>query len=116
MGNVYNDDTEWKVTGYKEDVTVESGRDGDDYVFTSDAKDKRKLLMYRDSFGYALMGIAKDFGEVRISRNTDDFAAYCKEMQPDILVIEMVERWREGQETWCNGLYDLIADLDGEEK
>lgn len=115
MGNVYNDDTEWKVTGYKEDVTVESGRDGDDYVFTSDAKDKRKLLMYRDSFGYALMGIAKDFGEVRISRNTDDFATYCKEMQPDILVIEMVERWREGQETWCNGLYDLIADLDGEE-
>lgn len=115
MGNIYNDDTEWEVTGYKEDVTVEADMDGDDYVFSSNAKDKRKLLMYRDSFGYALMGIAKDFAQVRISRNTDDFAVYCKEMQPDILVIEMVERWREGQETWCNGLYDLIADLDGEE-
>lgn len=116
MGNVYNDDTEWEITGYKEDVTVEESRDGDDYVFTSSAKDKRKLLMYRDSFGYALMGIAKDYAQVRISRNTDDFAEYCKTMQPDILVIEMVERWREGQETWCNGLYDLIADLDGEEQ
>ena len=71
----------------------------------------RKLLMYRDSFGYALMGIAKDYAQVRISRNTDAFAAYCKKMQPDILVLEMVERWREGQETWCNGLYNLIADL-----
>ena len=57
------------------------------------------------------MGIAKDYAQVRISRNTDAFAAYCKEMQPDILVLEMVERWREGQETWCNGLYNLIADL-----
>ncbi len=111
MGNIYNDDTEWEVTGYKEDVAVKADMDGDDFVFTSDAKDKRKLLMYRDSFGYALMGIAKDYAQVRISRNTDAFAAYCKEMQPDILVLEMVERWREGQETWCNGLYNLIADL-----
>ena len=55
------------------------------------------------------MGIAKDYAEVRISRNTDDFAKYCREMQPDVLVIEMVERWREGQETWCNGLYDLLV-------
>jgi len=108
MGNVYNDDTEWAVKGYKKDVKVKKSRDGNDYVFSSNAEDKRSLLVYTDSFGYAMMGIAKDYADVRFSRNTDNFKYYCDTMQPDIVVLEMVERWREGQETWCSGLYDLL--------
>ncbi len=109
MGNVYNDDSEWKVKGYKKDVKVEKSRDeNNDYIFSSNAKDKRSLLIYTDSFGYAMLGLAKDYANVRFSRNTDDFKYYCDTMHPDAVVLEMVERWREGQETWCNGLYDLL--------
>lgn len=109
MGNIYNDDCEWKVKGYKKDVKVKQSRDEhNDYIFSSNAKDKRSLLVYTDSFGYAMMGIAKDYANVRFSRNTDDFKAYCDTMQPDAVVLEMVERWKEGQETWCEGLYDLL--------
>lgn len=110
MGNVYNDDTEWQVRGYKEEVTVEESRDGEDFIFTSNAKDPRSLLVYMDSFGYALMGISKDYASVRFSRNTEDFASYCRTKRPDAVVIEMVERWKDGQEGWCRGLYDLLAE------
>ncbi len=109
MGNVYQDDTEWEISGYKEEVTVNESRDGEDFVFASDAKDSRSLLVYMDSFGYALMGIAKDYANVRFSRNTENFASYCREQHPDAVVIELVERWKDGQEGWCKGLYDLLA-------
>ena len=109
MGNVYNDDTEWKVKGYKKDIKLEKSRDeNNDYIFSSNAADKRSLLIYTDSFGYAMLGLAKDYANVRFSRNTDDFKYYCDTMHPDAVVLEMVERWREGQETWCSGLYDLL--------
>lgn len=108
MGNIYNDDTEWQVKGYKKDVRLEKSMDGNDFVFSSNAKDDRSLLVYTDSFGYALMEMAKDYANVRFSRNTDNFKYFCDTMQPDVVVLEMVERWKEGQETWCSGLYDLL--------
>ena len=52
---------------------------------------------------------AKDYENVRFSRNTENFASYCREQHPDAVVIELVERWKDGQEGWCKGLYDLLA-------
>ena len=75
----------------------------------SNAEDKRKVLVVQDSFGYALMGITKDFAEVTFLKNTEVFKKYCEEWKPDILLVEIVERRKRPQEQICQGLYDLLV-------
>ena len=65
--------------------------------------------MVKDSFGYAMMGIAKDFAKVTFLKNTEVFKEYCEERKPDILLLEIVERQKGPQEKLCKGLYDLLV-------
>ena len=109
MRNLYNDDIVWHIDDYKEDVEDTMTDGTDDFRFVSNAKDKRSLLVIMDSFGYGLMGIAKDYAKVTFMKNTDLFKEYCKELKPDAVVVEIVERRKEGQENWCRGLYDLLV-------
>ena len=109
MRNLYNDDIAWQIDNYKEDVTEHLSDEENAYEFTSNAKDKRSVLVVKDSFGYAMMGIAKDFAKVTFLKNTEVFKEYCEERKPDILLLEIVERQKGPQEKLCKGLYDLLV-------
>lgn len=106
MGNVYNDDKEWVVEGYKENVHVQTVEESNAYYeFSSDAEDKRRVLLLTDSFGYALMAeIPKDFSEVTFLQDTNQFRSYIETRHPDIVVVEIVERARARQEQEVEGL------------
>lgn len=109
MRKIYNDDTVWQIDDYKEEVTEHLSDEESAYEFTSNAKDKRSVLVVKDSFGYAMMGIAKDFAKVTFLKNTEVFKEYCEEKTPDILLLEIVERKKGTQENVCQGLYDLLV-------
>lgn len=108
MRALCQDDTEWVVEDYKPQVTSEMTTEGGYYRFTSNAKDKRKVLVVMDSFGYAMMGMAKDFAQVTFAKETDGLKEYCETERPDIVLIEIVERRKPMQEEWCLGLYHLL--------
>ncbi len=110
MRKILNDDIVWEINSYKTDVKEETVRNDDNaFEFVSNAEDKRKVLVVQDSFGYALMGITKDFAEVTFLKNTEVFKKYCEEWKPDILLVEIVERRKRPQEQICQGLYDLLV-------
>lgn len=109
MRKIYNDDTVWQIDDYKEEVTEHLSDEESAYEFTSDAKDKRSVLVVKDSFGYAMMKMAKDFAKVTFLKNTEVFKEYCEEKTPDILLVEIVERKKGTQENVCQGLYDLLV-------
>ena len=102
------DDVEWEIEGYKPEVTYEMTESDGYYRCTSNAEDERSVLMLMDSFGYAMMGMAKDFAKVTFANQTDSFREYCETERPDIVLIEIVERRKPMQEEWCKGLYDLL--------
>lgn len=106
MGNVYNDDKEWVVDNYKENVKVQMVQEDDGYYeFCSNAEDKRNVLAVTDSFGYGLMAeMPKDFATVTFIQNTEDFRSYVETRHPDIVMVEIVERARTRQEREVEGL------------
>ena len=110
----YSPDTvipdEWKVFGYKDDVEVEKTREGvedlDPIIHTdrSNASDPRKVLVIYDSFVYNMMEyLDKDFQSVTYLEDTQSAKQFIKNSNPDIVILEIVERrsnqvenvWRE---------------------
>ena len=110
----YSPDTvipdEWKVFGYKDDVEVEKTREGvedlDPIIHTdrSNASDPRKVLVIYHSFVYNMMEyLDKDFQSVTYLEDTQSAKQFIKNSNPDIVILEIVERrsnqvenvWRE---------------------
>lgn len=110
MRALCRDDFDWEIDGYKPEVKYELEEDGEYFRFTSNAKDKRSVLVLMDSFGYAMMGMAKDFARVTFTKQTDGFKEFCETERPDLVLIEIVERRKPMQEEWCKGLYELLLD------
>lgn len=112
LGTVLDDDKEWQVDNYKTEVTVQQVDDGSVdgyYEFSSNAEDDRSVLFLMDSFGYAMMAeVPKDFQNVTFITTTEDFKKYCDEKQPNILVVEIVERQRAKQERLCEERYNRL--------
>ena len=82
----------------KPDVPEFTGKiDGIDkgylYSYNPDAPDKRRVLMYRDSFAFSLMPyISLHFQEVYYVRSHDVSLQYIEKVKPDILILEYVAR------------------------
>lgn len=109
MRALCQDDFEWEIEGYKPEVEFDlTAKDGY-YRYTSNAQDKRSVFVIMDSFGFAMMGMAKDFAKVTFTKETDGFKEYCETERPDLVLIEIVERRKPMQEEWCKGMYDLLV-------
>ncbi len=96
MNGYFNDDVKYVISGYKDDVginLIEYSDDGVSHVFNSNASDKRRVLVIRDSYGEALMPhISKDFENViYVHRNGFD-QGFIDVYQPDIVIYQVVER------------------------
>ena len=87
-----------KVNGYKPDVTAtltseEDSAEAKLMSYVSDAPDQRKLLMIKDSFCYSMLPfLSKDFGETLFTTDSTLAKELIAERQPDIVVLEIVER------------------------
>lgn len=112
MRYIYNDDVEYKIDGYKPEVKDELIEGEDTYEYRLNAKDKRTVMVIQDSFGYALMGMSKDFARVCVLKNTFIFKEYLEKVKPDILLIEIVQRNKTRQEEVCYRLMDLLLAED----
>lgn len=94
-----NDDKGYKVKGYKENVKVKTveKEEGIFYHFQSNAKDRRRVLVFHDSFAEAMrVHLAKCFGEVTFVKDTEGGRAkeMIDENPPDIFILEILERRR----------------------
>lgn len=92
----FKDDKNFYVDDYKKNVVVEIRDFTENYylkVYHSNAPDKRKVMVLRDSYGEAMMDyLAKDFRDV-IFIHRDIFKKEDIEtFQPDIIIYQMVER------------------------
>lgn len=110
MRSVYNDDTVFQIhfneTGNKHTLCEDGG---DYFVFSSNAADKRSVLVFMDSFGDGLMGIADDFGKVTFTKKESDFIRFFEKETPDIVLLEIVERKKAVQENWCKQMCQLVG-------
>lgn len=62
--------------------------------YTSNAEDKRKVLLIRDSFGAAMFDfVPKEFQQVTFIHRGDFNNSILKEENPDIVIYEIVERY-----------------------
>lgn len=102
MKSRYSDDTVYQIeydnmgAGH---LLLEDG--GDYYVFSSNAADRRSVLVIMDSFGDALMGMADDFGKVIFTKKEKNMKKLLIKENPDVVLLEIVERKKEAQETLC---------------
>ena len=104
MNDVFDDDVRYCVNDYKDNVNlnlIESTPDGILHVYNSNATDKRRIMVIRDSYGEALMPyLSKEFSDViYVHRNGFD-QGFIDVYQPDIVVYQVVERA-------TNDLFDL---------
>lgn len=85
--NVYMDDSEWNY-----EYTTDSVEDL--WIETENAAAEGTLLMFRDSFGNTLLPyMANTFGRAQFSKNIPyNIASYMNEYNPDVVVVEKVER------------------------
>lgn len=119
MGNIYTNDAEWKVEGYKEDIDVEIVEhipEIEKYKFVSSAKDERSVLVLVDSFGQYMMDyLIRDFKQVTFLKNENTQKALlafknCFELEkPDIVVLEILERRSSWQENAGEVLYQELT-------
>lgn len=109
----YDDDSFIKVKNYREDVkfTIDYENDRETIThYTSDVvDDSRKILICRDSFG-AHIGeyFAKNYPDVTMmDYRTEDCAGAVTEYEPDVVVIEVAERYTDY-------MYGLLKALSSE--
>ncbi len=97
IGDFCRDDVSYTLTGFDSGVTFEREEIANGYVrYTSDAADNRTVLVIGDSYFGALRPyFYTQFSTViEINRNATQFNpnALIEEYQPDIVILEMVER------------------------
>lgn len=91
------DDTKAVVTGYLDNVNISSYDASDDgnivHISAENTPDKRRIAIYRDSFGTALLaGLPKYFAYTDFYHWQAFEPKYLSEQKPGILVYEVVER------------------------
>lgn len=110
MRSRYKDDVSYRIDDKRLESKHKFLEDGEDYYrFSSDAKDQRSVLMLMDSFGTAMIGILHDFGKVTFIKNEEDFLRFFESEDPDIVLLEIVERRKEMQENLCGRLYQSLC-------
>lgn len=96
MPNEFNDDEYYYVEDYKPEVYVnllEQSADGVSHVFNSNAENKERVMVIRDSYGEALMGyLPKDFENVIFVHRNGFDRGFIDVYQPDIVIYQVVER------------------------
>lgn len=106
----YNDDPFLKVAGYREEVsyTMDDQNERETVThYSSDVQDDdRKILICRDSFGVHMAEyFAKNYPDITlIDYRTEDCAAGVLERGPDVVVIEVAERYTDY-------MFGLLQDL-----
>lgn len=106
MSQDFNDDILYNIENYHADVNsslVETYEDanGGYYHFTSNAKDTRNVLILGDSFGGPLAEyLSKEFSDVQFVTNPELAKEIIDNEQPDIVILEIVERMEWKQETY----------------
>ena len=92
------DDTKADVSGYRNNVTIHYDSASDDgniaHISADQAPDPRRITIYRDSFGTALLvGLPKYFAYTDFSPLAGIRAGFLEpKISPDVLVYEVVER------------------------
>lgn len=91
------DDTKADVSGYLNNVTIHyddvSGDGNIAHISANDAPDPRRIAIYRDSFGTALLaGLPKYFAHTDFYHWQAFEPEFLNENKPDVLVYEVVER------------------------
>ena len=105
----YSDDTVYQIKCDNMGAGCTLLEDGGDYyVFSSDAADRRSVLIIMDSFGDALMGMADDFAKVIFTKEENNMKQLLKKEKPDIVLLEIAERKKAAQETLCRKLSQCI--------
>ena len=98
LGEQLQELTQPVVTDYKPDITSEmiAGENDQEALymaFTSNAEDKRKFVMIRDSYVYNMIGpLTKDFADVTLFANNQMAKDFMEKNHTDIFVLEIVER------------------------
>lgn len=101
LQNYYNDDPFLKAAGYRDEIsyTLDEQNERETVThFTSDVQDDdRKILLCRDSFGVHMAEyFAKNYPDVTLmDYRTEDCAAAVREREPDVVVIEVAERYTD---------------------
>lgn len=99
LQNYYNDDRFLKVKSYKDQVAFVMDYEDERGTIThysSDVQDDdRTILVCRDSFGIHMAEyFAKNYpGVTLMDYRTEDYAGAVKALEPDVVVIEMAERY-----------------------
>ena len=91
------DDTKADVSGYRNNVTIHYDSATDDgniaHISAVQAPDPRRIAIYRDSFGTALLaGLPKYFAYTDFYHWQVFEPEFLNENKPDVLVYEVVER------------------------
>lgn len=98
LGEQLQELTQPVVTDYKPDITSEmiAGENDQEALymaFTSNAEDKRKFVMMRDSYAFNMIGpLTKDFADVTLFANNQMAKDFMEKNHTDIFVLEIVER------------------------
>ena len=97
IGNRYNDDAEYVIDDFRTEVTVKKESVGSIAVYTSDADTDKTVLFVHDSFYRSMVDyLPKVFTRViSVDRDYSDLYSvqeYIDEYQPDIVIMEVVER------------------------
>jgi hypothetical protein len=104
LGSYLNDDDVFSISGYKDSVKVSvvNKNDNNTYLkYQSDALDKRKILIIRDSFSEAMFDyIPKNFASTIFIHRAVFKPSMIDEEKPDIIVYQLVERYSGLLETF----------------
>lgn len=103
MEDIYDDDTEYSIQDYKQDIVVEVVEKSDDgYVIKtkSNSPNQKRLVMICDSYNNNMRDyLMKNFSECVFLRREliekKDAAVKIMDYEPDILVYETVDRLQE---------------------
>ncbi|MBK1813879.1 hypothetical protein JHL18_25055 [Clostridium sp. YIM B02505] len=99
LNSYLNDDKMYSISKYREDVKVDLVKKTDDefYIkYESNASDKRKILIIRDSYSEAMFDyIPKDFASTVFIHAKAFKPSDIEREKPDIVVYESVERYIE---------------------
>lgn len=112
----YDDDLFLKVADYREDITYTMDYQNQRETIThyiSDVQDQeRNVLMLRDSFGVHMAEyLAKEYPQVTLmDYRTEDCAVAVRECKPDVVVVEVAERYTD----YMFGLLESLGTMEWE--
>ncbi len=119
------DDLDYSISAYPKDVTMgplEWDKVHEYDRRKSDAKDERRVLLLHDSFGLLWRGqVNLEFSDVTFVTAPLDARRVIEEEKPDILIIEIAERYAVRQETWPSAIVYLelppltLSDMEQEQ-